>query len=84
MMANGGSFNSAYNLVRELLYQNTSYNESIQLNTIPLYHLEPNTRISVIDPDSDIYGDYMINTISLPLDISGTSSIGAVRPIEKM
>lgn len=84
MLAIGGSQRSAFEEIKNLLFEHTSYNESIQLNTIPLYHLEPNTRISVIDPDSDIYGDYMINTISLPLDISGTSSIGAVRPIEKM
>ena len=69
---------------KNLLHEYTSYNESIQITTLPLYHLEPNTRISVVDPDSDIYGDYMINTISLPFDINGTSSISAVRHIEKM
>lgn len=84
MLAVGGAQRSAFEEVKILLFEHTSYNESIQLNTIPLYHLEPNTRISVVDPDSDIYGDYVINTISLPLDINGTSSISAVRPIEKM
>lgn len=84
MLAVGGAQRSAFEEIKILLFEHTSYNESIQLNTIPLYHLEPNTRISVVDPDSDIYGDYVINTISLPLDINGTSSISAVRPIEKM
>ena len=84
MLAMGGSQRSAFEEIKNLLFQNTSYNESIQLTTIPLYHLEPNTRISVTDPDSDIYGDYVISTISLPFDINGTSSISAIRHIEKM
>ena len=83
-LAMGGSSNSAYNKVRELLYQNTSYNESITLQTIPIYYLEPNTRITVNDNESNIHGDYMISTISLPLDISGTMSISATRALERV
>jgi hypothetical protein len=84
MLAIGGAQRSAYEEIKTLLFKHTSYNESIQITTLPLYHLEPNTRISVVDPDSDIYGDYVINSISLPFDINGTSSISAVRHIEKM
>ena len=83
MITGGGNFNSAYNAVRELLYQYTSYNESITLNSIPIYYLEPNTRITVRDNDSGIYGDYMINTISLPLDIGSTMSISCTRALER-
>ena len=84
MITSGGSFNSAYNMVRELLYQYTSYNESITVSAIPIFHLEPNTRITVRDPKSGIYGDYMINTISLPLDISGTMTISCTRALERI
>lgn len=83
-LALGGTSNSAYNKVRELLYQNTSYNESITLQAIPIYYLEPNTRITVNDAESGISGDYMISTISLPLDISGTMSISATRALERV
>ncbi len=83
-LALGGVSNSAYNKVRELLYQNTSYNESITLQAIPIYYLEPNTRITVNDAESNIYGDYMISTMSIPLDISGTMSISAVRALERV
>ena len=84
MMANGGSFNSAYNLVRELLYQYTSYNESISLNSLPVYYLEPNTRITINDLQSGITGDYMINSISLPLGISGTMTLSCVKALERI
>ena len=84
MIAGGGSFNSAYNLVRELLYQYTSYNESIVLETIPMFYLEPNTRITVRDSASGIYGDYIINNISIPFDISSTMTISCTRALERL
>lgn len=84
MITGGGKFNSAYNMVRELLYQYTSYNESISVNAIPIFYLEPNTRITVRDSVSGIYGDYMINTISLPLDITSTMTLSCTRALERI
>ena len=83
MVASGGNFNSAYNLVRELLYQSTSYNECISVTSIPVYYIEPNTRITVNDAKSGIFGDYMINSISLPLDINGTMTLSCTRALER-
>jgi hypothetical protein len=84
LIANGGTFNSAYEAVKQLLYQYTSYNESITINAIPIFYLEPNTRITVRDPISGIYGDYMINTISLPLDITSTMTLSCSRALERI
>lgn len=84
MITGGGKFNSAYNMVRELLYQYTSYNESISVSAIPIFYLEPNTRITVRDSVSGIYGDYMINTISLPLDIASTMTLSCTRALERI
>lgn len=83
-LAYGGGFNAAYDSVRGMLYQNTSYNESISISAIPIYHLEPNTRITVRDLMSGIYGDYMINSISVPFDISGTTTISCSRALERL
>ena len=79
----GGNANSAYDYVRSLLYQYTSYNESINIQCIPIYYLDVNTRIGVQDAESNIYGDYIINRISLPLDLSGTMTISATRALER-
>lgn len=84
LITGGGSKNSAYNLVRELLYQYTSYNESISIQSIPIYYLEPNTRITVEDPKSNIFGDYMMSTISIPLGVGGMMSISATRALERI
>lgn len=82
-LSGGGQSYPAYSQVRELLYQYTNYNESISMSAIPVYYLEPNTRITVRDDSSKIYGDYIIKTITLPLDISGTMNIQATKALER-
>lgn len=84
MLSIGGSLNSAYVAIRSLLYQHTSYNETVTLQSLPVYHLEPNTRITVRDMRTNIYGEYIINSISLPLDVSGTMNISCVRALERI
>ena len=83
-ISGGGVYNSAYYAIQDLLYQHTSYNENISIQTLPIYYLEPNNLITVRDNDSGIHGDFMINSISLPLDEKGTSSISATRALDKI
>ena len=80
----GGNLNSAYQVIRQLLHEYTSYNESISIQTIPIYFLEPNTRISVYDTKSNIHGDYMINSMSFTLDSSSLLTINATKALSKI
>ena len=84
MLVTGGTSNSAYNKIRQCLHEYTSYNESITLQSIPIYYLEPNIRVSVRVVESNIFGDYIISTISIPLDINGSMSINATRAVERI
>lgn len=84
LITGGGSHNSAYNTIKDLLYEYTSYNESISIQAIPIFYLEPNTRITVEDKISGIQGDYIINSISIPLDVTGTMSISAKKALQKI
>lgn len=77
----GGGSVSAYDKVKELLIQHTSYNEAVTLNTIPIYYLEPNTLIKIDDAEIGVSGYYLINTISLPLTL-GTSSISCIKSLQ--
>ena len=70
-------------MVKTLLNEYTSYNESISLQCLPIYYLEPNTRITVNNPESHIHGDYIINSMSIPLSINGTMTISATKALEK-
>ena len=83
-LSSNAAFNSAYDYIRSVLHKITSYNENISLNAIPVYHLEPNTRITVKDDKSCIYGDYIINSMSIPLAPSGQMTIQASKAIERI
>ena len=80
----GGSYYSAYEEIRQTLHEFTNYNESISLQTIPLYFLQPNTRITVNNPNSDISGDYLINSLSFSLNNDGLLTINASKAVEKI
>lgn len=80
----GGFRYSAYEEIRQVIHQYTKYNESISLQTIPIYYLEPNTRITVNNTESNIYGDYMIESLSFTLDNSSMLTINATRVPDKI
>ncbi len=84
LITGGGKFNSAYNMVRQLLHQYTNYNQSITINALPIFYLEPNIRITVRDKQSDIYGDYIINNISIPFDITSTMTVSCTKALERI
>ena len=77
-------YQDAMNIIRSALYVYTGYSEAVQMSTIPIYHLEPNTRITIRDKKSGIYGDYIINSISYTLGNNNTMSISATKVNEKI
>lgn len=77
-----GSYSSAFDEIKALLYTHTSYNETISITALPVYYLQPNTRITTIDPLTSIYGDFIINSISLPLEANGTMTLACSRAID--
>ena len=82
--AMGGNSNSAFDRIKELLWTHTSYNQSVTVSSLPIYHLEPNTRIAIYNSQTGIQGDYVIKTISLPFDISGTMSLNCTKAIDRI
>lgn len=78
------AFNSAYDKVVDLLYTHSGYAETMSITTLPIYYLEPNTRIKVTDAESGIQGEYIAESFSLPLASNGTMTISCTKPIEKM
>ena len=75
---------TAEETARTLLYQYTNYNESITIQSIPIYYLDVNSRITVQDKKTGIYGDYIIKSISLPLNAESTMSISATKALERI
>ena len=73
---------SAMETLQTLLNENTFCTENVTLTTIPIYHLEPNTRISIKDEESKVNGEYIINKITVPLTYNGTMSINAIKIVD--
>ena len=80
----GGSQNSCYERICDMLYQYTNMNQSITISAIPIYYLEPNTRITVRDDAAGINGQFMISSISLPLDVESSMNISAYQCKQKI
>ena len=74
-MALGGFYNPAYEQIKYQLYAHTNYATTINLTIIPNLYLEPNSRISINDESTNTHGNYIVQTITIPLEPTGTSSI---------
>ena len=61
--------------------QNYTYaTESISISALPVYYLQPNTRIEISNnEDINVNGEYIISKITLPLTHNGTMSISAIK-----
>ena len=68
----------------ELLYQHTYCTENISITSIPIYHLQPNTRIFVKDDETGINGEYIVHKLTIPLTYNGTMSISASKAPERL
>ena len=65
--------------IDELIFQYGYCSESVNMTCIPIYYLEPNTRISIYDNNSNINGQYILQRMTIPLNYNGTMQITAVK-----
>lgn len=73
---------SAMNKLDSLLYQHTYCTESASITTLPIYHLQPNTRIHIEDSVLGVSGDYIVTKFSIQLSHAGTMAITATKAID--
>ena len=74
----------AFGVIRDLIFRHTTYNENINVSAMPMYYIEPNIKVEVEDSRSNIYGDYIIKNITLPLTHEGTMSFSAIRATTRL
>ena len=75
---------SAKDELDNLLYQHTYATENVNLTSIPIYHLQPNTRIFVNDKNTGINGEYIVTKITIPLAYNGTTAITTTKAVERI
>ena len=71
--------NDAFSYIKNLLYTHTNFNETVTINSIPLYFLEANNRINLSDENTQILGDHYLQSFSIPLSHDGLMSMTAVK-----
>jgi hypothetical protein len=69
----------AFSYIKNLLYTHTNYNETVSINSVPLYFLEPNNRINLSDSNTQIQGDHYLQSFSIPLSHDGIMSMNAIK-----
>ena len=72
----------AKNRIDELIYQFSYCTETISLQTIPVYYLDVNRRITVYDKETGINGEYVVSRITYPLQYNGMMTIAATKAPE--
>ena len=75
---------SAKDRLDELIYNHGYCVESATITTIPIYYLQPNTRIHICDQKTNLNGDYIVSKITVPLAYNGTMSITATKAAESI
>lgn len=75
---------TAFNELDNFLYNYSYCTESITMNTIPIYYLEPNVRVFVRDDKSGINGEYIIQKLTIPLQYNGMMSITATKAVDRI
>lgn len=75
---------SAKNELDNLLYQHTYATEAVNLTAVPIYYLQPNTRIFVKDDNTGINGEFIVSKITVPLQYNGTTAITTTRAVERI
>ena len=75
---------SAKEALDAIVYECTYYNDQITLSTVPIYYLEPNTRIQIHNKDINIDGEYLVKSFSIQLQHDGMMSITATKAEENI
>lgn len=79
----GGYKNGAFDQIKYELYLHTHYQKSVSLTSIPVFYLEPNSRITVNDTTTNTYGDFVVQSINLTLGPGANMSISCNEIMER-
>lgn len=75
---------SAMDKLDALLYQHTYCTETASITILPIYHLQPNTRIYIEDPVLGVIGDYIVTKFSIQLSHGGTMALTVTKAIDNI
>lgn len=74
-LATGGFKNGAFDQIKYQLYLHTNYQKTLSLSALPVLYLEPNSRVEINDATTNAQGDFMAQSISIPLGAGNSMSV---------
>ena len=66
-LATGGWRNAAFDQIKYELYLHTNYQKTLSVTALPVYYLEPNSRVTINDKSTNTYGSFVLKSLSIPL-----------------
>ena len=75
---------SAKSVIDEFVYNYTCTAEAITINSLPIYHLVPNTRIFIHNEESGINGEYIITRYGINLGTGNNMTINATKAVDRL
>lgn len=82
-LTTGGYKNGAFDQIKYELYLHTTYQQSVSISAIPVFYLEPNTRVTINDATTNTYGDFNVTSISMSLGAGNSMSVACSKAIER-
>lgn len=75
---------SAYEEITNLLYESCKHRESVSIDILQNFNLEPGMFIQITDPRSDIAGNYTIDSITINFGIEKSTTLSLIKIIDKL
>ena len=82
-LATGGFKNGAFDQIKYQLYLHTNYQKTLSLSALPVLYLEPNSRVEINDATTNAQGDFMVQSISIPLGAGNSMSVTLNQCLER-
>lgn len=64
-LSTGSYLSDAYEQIKYELFSHLTYQRVVSITALPIYYLEPNSRVELSDYTTNTYGDFMVQTINL-------------------
>ena len=84
LLNTGGYLNSAYEALRYELFLHSTYQKVVSITSLPVFYLEPNSRVEVSEKTTNTYGDFMVKNISLTLGPGANMSVSLNEVSERL
>ena len=81
--ATGGYNNAAFDQLKYEMYVHTNYQKTLSITALPVFYLEPNSRVEINDKTTNTYGAFMIQNISIPLGSGSVMSASCNECLQK-